>query len=323
MLTILFERNPHPDAVARAAGFDLRAPVPEIGAPDYDLRGAHGIILSNVPQVDRHFLARAPDLRVVGRPGIGVDNVNLADCTAAGVLVVNTPDAPTESTAEHAAALILAVSRKLKLANYRLSHEGWTRREELQGIELLGKTLGLVGLGRIGGRLAQIMRLGFGMRVVAYDPYASLERVEALGAELAPTLADVLRQADVVSIHCPLSPQTRHLIDAAGLAQMKRGALLVNCARGPVVDEAALLDALREGRLGGAGLDVFDPEPPQPDNPLLALPNVMVTPHIASATDDGLRAMDVNVMEEVVTVLRGERPRWLVNPEVWERRRGR
>lgn len=321
MLTILFERPPHPDALPLLEGFSLITPAPKISAADFDLRGIQAVVVTNVPQIDRDFLARAPDLRVVGRPGIGVDNVNLADCTAAGVLVVNTPDAPSQSTAEHTVGLLFAVARKLNQADQSLRTLGWAGRDPWLGIELQGKTLGVIGLGRIGGRVAQIMR-AVGMRVVAYDPYVGAARFTALGVEEAPTLGDVLRQADILTIHCPMGVETRRMIDAAAIARMKPGALLINCGRGPIVDEAALVDALQSGRLAGAGLDVFDPEPTLPGNPLFDLPNVLVTPHIASYTDEGMRKMGVGIVEEVTTALRGERPRWPVNPEVWERRRG-
>lgn len=318
MATIWLERNLYPPVLELAVGHIVRTPAPEIADPGADLRGVDAIIVSNMPPIDAALLRRAPDLRVVGRPGIGVDNVNLDDCTAAGVLVVNTPEAPSQSTAEHAVGLIFAVGRKHKQADRALCTEGWaTPRPPLMGLEFQGKTLGLVGLGRIGGRVARIMGAGVGMRVLVYDPYTSPERAAAMGVELAPSLADVMRQADVLSIHCPLTPATQGLVNREAIGLMKPGALFINCARGAVVDEAALIDALQSGQLGGAGLDVFDPEPALSTNPLFRMPNVVVTPHIASLTGDALREMVMGVMEEVLTVLRGEHPRWLVNPAAW------
>ncbi|MFN8497291.1 MAG: hydroxyacid dehydrogenase [Anaerolineae bacterium] len=318
MPTILLEVSLIPEALALLEGFEVRGPEPRIAAPDVDLRGVNAIIISSLPPIDTAFLSRAPDLRVVGRPGIGIDNIVVGDCTAAGVLVVHTPDAPTESTAEHTVALIFAIARKLVAADTGLRTRGWAApRGPLMGVELRGKTLGVVGLGRIGGRVAQIMGAGVGMRVVGYDPYTTAERAAALGVSLVPTLTDVLRQADVLTLHSPASPETRHLMNAAAFAAMKPGALLVNCSRGPVIDEAALLDALNSGQIGAAGLDVFDPEPPLPGNPLLSHPNVLVTPHIASFTMAGVRAMHIGVAEEVAAALRGERPRWLVNGAAW------
>ena len=318
MPTILLEVSLIPEALALLDGFEVRGPEPRIAAPDVDLRGVYAIIISSLPLIDAAFLDRAPDLRVVGRPGIGIDNIVVPDCTAAGVLVVHTPDAPTESTAEHTVALIFGVARRLVQADTKLRTQGWAGgRAPLMGMELRGKTLGVVGLGRIGGRVAQMMGAGVGMRVVGYDPYIAPERAAALGVSVVPSVEDVLRQADVLTLHSPATPETRHLMNASAFGMMKPGALLVNCSRGPVIDEAALLDALNTGQIGGVGLDVFDPEPPLPDNPLLTHPKVLVTPHIASFTVDGVRAMHIGVAEEVAAALRGEHPRWLVNREAW------
>ncbi|MFN8475972.1 MAG: hydroxyacid dehydrogenase [Anaerolineae bacterium] len=318
MPTILLEVSLIPEALALLEGFDVRGPQPRIASPDVDLRGVNAIIISSLPPIDTAFLERAPDLRVVGRPGIGIDNIVVPDCTAAGVLVVHTPDAPTESTAEHAVALIFAIARKLVRADTGMRTQGWAApRGPLMGVELRGKTLGVVGLGRIGSRVAHIMGAGVGMRVVGYDPYLSPDRAASLGVRLAPSILDVLREADVVSLHSPATAETRHLMNAAAFAAMKPGALLVNCSRGPVVDEAALLDALNSGQIAAVGLDVFDPEPPLPGNPLLTHPNVLATPHIASFTVDGVRAMHIGAAEEVAAALRGERPRWLVNGAAW------
>jgi D-3-phosphoglycerate dehydrogenase len=261
---------------------------------------------------------RAPRLRVLARSGIGVDNIDLAAATAHQVVVVNTPDAPTESTAEHAVALILALARRLPAAGRAAQVRDFSHSPDLLGIELLGRTLGLVGLGRIGRRVAEIGRV-LGMRVLAYDPYVAPDAVAGLGVTLVSELTTLFAQADVVSLHAPLTPETRGLIGARELAAMKPGALLINCARGPLVDEAALAAALTDGRLGGAGLDVFHTEPPEPGNPLLALdhPNLILSPHVASFTEAGVRKMFVGAAEQVLQVLHGERPPHLVNPEVW------
>jgi D-3-phosphoglycerate dehydrogenase / 2-oxoglutarate reductase len=317
MPTILAEMPLRPQFLEMLRGYEVRTPAPGFNAPDYDLRGVHALIVAGYTHVGADVLARAPDVRVVARPGIGIDTIDVDACTAANVMVVHTPEAPSESTAEHAVALIFAVSRKLKLADLTMRTKGFSERHGLQGIELRGKTLGLVGLGRIGGRVAQMMGHGVGMRVVVFDPYTTPERAASLGVELVPTLAEVLRQADVISLHCPLTPETRGLISAEAMAAMKPGVVLVNCSRGPVINEAVLVEALRSGHIAGAGIDVFDPEPPLPDNPLFDLPNIIVTPHIASFTPDGTNAMFTGIIEEVTAVLRGQRPRWLVNPSVW------
>jgi phosphoglycerate dehydrogenase-like enzyme len=281
------------------------------------------MIMSGMVFCDGPLMVRIGERVVVlSRPGIGVDRIDLAAATERGILVTNTPDGPTESTAEHAIALMLGLTKRVAVSDRNLrAGQGFPSYGTLPpGLEARGATLGLVGLGRIGGRVAELAR-ALGMRVLAFDPFASPARADALGVELVGTLSQVLSSADVVSLHVPLLPETHHLIDAAALAQMRPGSYLVNVARGPVVDEAALLEALRSGHLAGAGLDVFDPEPPARDNPLFSLPNTICTSHIASYTTAGVLRMQVMSCEQVAMVLRGERPTHLVNQEVWGRRR--
>jgi D-3-phosphoglycerate dehydrogenase len=282
-----------------------------------------GLIVSGLHYITGDVIDRVGErLRVVGRPGIGVDRVDLAAATERGILVVNTPDGPTESTAEHAIALMLSLTKRVTLGDRDLRRgQGWTNYGVIPiGLEAFGATLGLVGLGRIGGRVAEIAR-ALGMRVLAFDPYAAPARAEALGVLLVGTLEELLGSAHVVSLHCPAIPATYQLINARTLALMRRGSYVINVARGTVIDEAALVDALRSGQLAGAGLDVFDPEPAAADNPLFSLPNTICTPHIASYTSASVLRMRMMVCAQVAAALRGERPTELVNPEVWERRR--
>jgi D-3-phosphoglycerate dehydrogenase / 2-oxoglutarate reductase len=284
----------------------------------YDAMILAGTTVMNGPRLDRI----GPRLRALARPGIGVDMIDLAASTARGILVVNTPDGPTESTAEHAVALMLSLTKRVAASDRILrSGQGFPRYGSFTpGLEALGATLGLVGLGRIGGRVAEIARV-LGMRVIAHDPFVTAARAAALGVELAPTLRDVLAAADVVSVHCPSIPETHHLINAETLAQMRPGSFLVNVSRGAIVDEGALVAALRSGHLAGAGLDVYDPEPPAADHPLFSLPNTICTTHIGSYTSAGLMRMQVQVCEQVAMLLRGERPANLVNAEVWGKHR--
>ncbi|HTK08802.1 MAG TPA: hydroxyacid dehydrogenase [Ktedonobacteraceae bacterium] len=263
-----------------------------------------------------------PQLRIVARNGIGVDRVDIEAATQRGILVINTPDGPTESTAEHAIALLLNLCKKVALGDRILrSGQGFPIPGAFApGLETAGTTLGLVGLGRIGSRVALIAK-ALGMRVLAYDPFITPQRAEELGVEIAPTLADLLPQAQVVSIHCPSIPSTYHIINAETLRQMPEGSYLINVSRGALIDHPALIDALRSGHLAGAGLDVFDPEPPEPDDPLFSLPNTICTPHIGSYTTAGLIRMQVMACQQVVSVLRNERPPNLVNPEAWDKRR--
>ena len=278
---------------------------------------AQAAIVGNEWRFSAEVLDQIPSLLVIGRPGIGVDNIDLEAATSRGVAVVNTPDSPTVSTAEQTVSLLLALVKRHKPAARLLATGGDVLAEPML-ITLPGKVLGLVGLGRIGGTVAKICRQGLDMKVIAYDPYISADRAAAIGVSLCATLPELLRSADFVSLHLPLTNTTRHLINSEALALLKPTAFLINCARGPIVDEAALIEALRSGRLTGAGLDVFDPEPPSPANPLLALENVVATPHSSGFTEDHLYKSSVAVAEQVLAVLRGMRPDNLVNPDIWD-----
>jgi D-3-phosphoglycerate dehydrogenase / 2-oxoglutarate reductase len=277
---------------------------------------AQAAIVGSTWRIGGEVLDQLPGLRVIGRPGIGVDNIDLEAAAARGVAVVNTPDGPTVSTAEHTVALLLALAKRLRSAP-RMLGSGGSPYDGPPHVELEGKILGLVGLGRVGRRVARIGGPGLGMRVIAFDPYVGAEGATALGVELCSSIADVLRSADFVSLHLPSTPQTRRLIDADALALMKPTAYLINCARGPILDEVALLAALRAGTLAGAALDVFDPEPPSPAHPLFAMENVVATPHAAGFTEDALRKMGLGVVEGILAVLAGDRPANLVTGQGW------
>jgi D-3-phosphoglycerate dehydrogenase len=266
--------------------------------------------------VDGGVLDRFPVLLVIARTGIGVDNVDVEAATDRGVAVVNTPDAPSRSTAEHSVSLLMALAKRHR-TGLRILTTGGSLQNEAPGIELEGKVLGLVGLGRVGAAMATICRSGLGMKVIAYDPYLPSQRAAALGVALKEDLDELLRESDFVSLHLPATAQTHRIIDARALAVLRPGTYLINCSRGSLIDEQALVEALSSGRLAGAGLDVFDPEPPSPANPLLQMENVVVTPHAASYTDDARRGMGLAAVEQVLAVLHGRRPKNLVNPDVW------
>lgn len=278
---------------------------------------AQAVIASSRVRYDGAFMDRFPTVRVIARTGIGLDNVSIPDATARHVAVCYTPDAPTISTSEHTVALMLAAVKHLKRCDRDL-RRGQKKDffTDYQGIEVYGLQLGLVGLGRIGKRVAKIAA-AFGMTVKAHDPGVSAEQAHELGVELVPTLEDVLRSADIVSLHIPLTDETRNLLNAERLALMKPGSYLVNAARGGLVDQAALLDALESGHLHGAGLDVFPHEPPDPQSPLLQRDDVIATPHIAGATPASKDRLWSSAITQALQVLRGERPRHLANPEVW------
>ena len=276
---------------------------------------------------DDEVMARAGRLLIIARTGIGYDKVDIEAATARGIAVVNAPDAPTVSTAEQAIALMMTVARSIKRVENELgrmlkSGEPKDIWGEYAALEMNGKQLGLVGLGRIGGHVVGIAQ-AMGMKVTAYDPYISSERAKRLGVERVSSLRNLLARSDVVSLHLPLNADTRKMMNAERFAQMKAGAVFINVSRGGHVDEAALAAALDSGHLFGAGLDVTDPEPPLVDSPLLNRDNVVITPHIASATVVGRRRLFVHAIEQVLQALRGERPPHLINREVWSQVRAR
>lgn len=285
--------------------------------PFENLAQAHAIIAGGRIAYDAALMEQAPQLRVISRTGIGVNNVAIAEATARGIAVCNTPEAPTISTAEHTVGLMFSVARRIKRSELELRRGGKVDfLTDYDGLELYGHCLGLIGLGRIGGHVARLAQ-GIGMKVVAFDPYISTERAAELGVELQPSIEEVLRSADVISLHVPLTPESQGLMNAERFALMKQDAIFINAARGGLVDEGALLAALESGHLWGAGLDVFTIEPPQPDHPLLGRDDVVATPHIAGATRAGKDRMWRGAIANALQVLRGERPEHLVNPEVW------
>ncbi|HEU4327774.1 MAG TPA: D-glycerate dehydrogenase [Roseiflexaceae bacterium] len=279
-----------------------------------------GLLTMVTDRVDAALLEAAPRLLVVSNYGVGYDNIDLAAATEQGVLVTNTPDVLTEATADLAFALILATARRLGEAEQYVKAGRWRfwGPELLLGRELSGATLGLVGLGRIGAAVARRAQ-GFGMHVLYHTPRPKPE-AETGGLRHAP-LEQLLAESDIVSLHCPLNDDTYHLIDRDALALLKPDALLVNTARGSVVDTRALVEALRQRPQMVAALDVTDPEPMPADHELLALPNALVVPHIGSATVQARTRMGTLAAQNLLAALRGERPPSLVNPEAWGRRR--
>jgi D-3-phosphoglycerate dehydrogenase len=314
----------HPDAT-RSLGKDaeILGPYFHWDSPEAwsALAQAEGAIISGRPQCDGAWMDRAKRLRVAARSGIGYDNVDVKAATDRGICVVNTPDAPTEPTAEQAVTFILMLARRIKESDRALSEGRWLPRPQIEGTEVMGKTLGLIGLGRIGGRVAEICSRGLKMRVLAYDPYVSDECFAAQGALRVSSLDELLPQADFVSLHCPATAETRGMANQNFFTKMKPRSFFINVARGSVMVEVDLLQALKSGHLAGAALDVFEQEPTPSDNPLLRLPNVVLTPHAASNSVEGNWRMNMGAVTQTLQILRGERPPFLLNPEVWERRR--
>lgn len=289
-------------------------------APDAVWPRADALVIRTAPLPAEH-LARCPRLKVIGKHGVGIDNIPLAAASAAGIAVVNTPGANALAVAEGAVALMLAVVKRLRAGHDLVAGGRFAERGPWRAGDLSSRTLGLVGGGRIAAEVARICGRGFDMRVLLFDPYAGASRAAAMGAEFCASLDDMLARADLISIHVPLTPETRGLIGAERLARMKPSAILVNTARGGIVDEPALAAALAGGRLGGAGIDVFEQEPPLADNPLFRLPNVVLSPHVAGITEDSARRLALGAAEGVLDVLAGRKPEALCNPEMWERRR--
>lgn len=273
----------------------------------------HALIVRSRTKVTKEVLSQGTQLKVVGRAGVGVDNIDVQEATARKIVVVNAPTASTVSVAELTIGHMVSLLRHLPEADLSVRAGKW-ERARFVGRELFGKTLGLLGSGRIGVEVAKRAQ-AFGMDVIAYDPYLVPATAKGLGIRLVDQ-DRLLRDADVLSVHAALTPETRGLIGAAQLAKMKREAILVNCARGEIVDHAALAEALRSGRIAGAATDVFAKEPPA-GSPLLSAPNTAFTPHLGASTVEGQARAGNIVAEQVMKVLNGQRPDFLANPDVY------
>lgn len=276
-----------------------------------EVADVEGIILRLSP-LPASVINAASKLKVIGRPGVGCDNVDIAAAAARGIPVVYSPGSNNISVAEHTVGLMLAVTKRIVDANFAVkAKHNFQFRTEVQTTELYGKTIGIVGYGNIGRRVADICRNGFGMRVLAYDKYLSADTVAAGGARLVEHLDELLSEADVVSMHMPATPDSYHMISGDQLRKMKPSAFLLNTARGTVVDEKALFEALKNKIIAGAGSDVFEQEPPVWDNPLLTLDNYIVTPHMAAHSAESLTRMATMMAEGVLDVFHGRQPKYI------------
>ena len=272
-------------------------------------------MLVRVAPITARVIDAAPRLRHIQKHGVGVDAIDVAHATARGIPISFTPEANATAVAEHAVTTALSAFKRLAIQDAIVSAGQWRAAMTLPVHELAGRTAGVVGGGRIGRKVVHALVHGFGMRGLIFDPYLTPADVTDEEIELTATLPELLQQADLVSLHVPLTPATRHLIDAEALAAMRPTAVLVNTCRGPVVDEAALAQALDDGRIAGAAIDVFEREPPA-SSPLLEAPNVLLSPHFAGLTTESNRRMAVHAASEVRRVLAGEPPRWCINPAV-------
>jgi D-3-phosphoglycerate dehydrogenase len=260
-----------------------------------EIRDADALVVRSATKVTSQLLASAARLRVIGRAGVGVDNVDLDAATEKGVVVMNTPGGNAQSVAEHTMALLLALARRLPQADASMKQGRWEKKK-LEGMELRGKTLGLIGLGQIGAGVASLAK-AFEMQIIAYDPYVSSLLAGELDVKLA-SLEEVLKSADFLSLHASATPETRHILNARTLALAQPGVRIVNCARGDLIKEADLLAALECGLVAGAGLDVFETEPPK-DSKLVSHPNVIATPHIAGSTEEAQEIVGIRIAEQV------------------------
>src|SRR5436305_3039461 len=259
------------------------------------------IVVRSQTKVTADVLNAGGKLRVVGRAGVGVDNVDVEAATQRGVLVLNAPGGNTVSTAEHAFSLLLSVARKIPQADATLRAGKWDRKN-LEGVELYNKTLGVIGMGRIGSELSR-RAIAFGMRVIAYDPYLSASRARSLQVELVEEIDELLAAADFISLHTPLTAETRHILNAARLAKTKRGVRNINCARGGLIDEQALADAISGGHVAGAALDVFETEPLPSDSPLRKMANLVLTPHLGASTAEAQESVGIEIAQSIRAAL--------------------
>ena len=274
------------------------------------------ILCGNDLQVDSTVLDRAPRLRAIAKQGAGLDTVDIAAATRRGIPVFHTPGANNQAVADHTFAMILCLARRIIYCDRSLRERRW-EHTKIMGLEIWNKTLGLMGLGAIG-RCVAVRAKGFQMKVLAHDPFWPEAFAREHGIERV-SVEELLRGSDIVSLHAPLTPENRGLINAATLKLMKPTALLINAARGGLVDEADLYHALKSGVIAGAGIDVFEKEPPG-DSPLLELDNVVLTPHTAAFTYEGMNNMSVSIVEQVIDFCNGKKPKFTVNPEVFEQK---
>src|SRR3989339_597602 len=273
--------------------------------PEYD-----ALMVRSETRATPKIIEAGKKLKIIGRAGVGVDNIDLPTATKNGVIVVNSPEGNTVAAAEHSFAMLLSMARSIPQAHSKLKKGEWDKKS-FKGIEVLNKTLGVVGLGKIGRRVASYA-IGMGMNVVVFDPYVTEEYAKSIGVELK-TLEDLVKISDFITLHIPKTKETANLINAGMIAKMKKGVRIVNVARGGIINEQDLYDALKSGHVAAAALDVFEKEPTPSDNPLLTLDNIVVTPHLGASTVEAQVNVAVDVVEQIIEVLKGGSARSAVN----------
>ena len=320
----------HPDAVA------LLEKHAQVVRPKDHSRQAYLEALQEVDgmvarklRVGAEEMDRAPRMKIIARHGVGLDSVDLEEATRRGILVTYTPGANRESVAELALSFMLALARRIPQAQKAMANmpkgdigifSALLKQYNLTGIDLEGKSLGIIGTGRIGSTVARKCIAAFDMKVKGYDPYVSSEVMKSFGIEKVERLGDMLPKIDFLTVHCPLTQETKGMVGKKELAQMKKGAYVINTARGGIVNEKALLEALNSGHIAAAALDAWEIEPPDPKDPLLNHPNLIGTPHYGGTTEESLYRVGIAAVEEVLRVLRGEPPKHPVNPEVLKKK---
>ncbi len=297
----------------------LKKEVEVILAPDSsvetvckEIKGIHGVIVRTAP-FTREIIESADKLEVIGRHGVGVDNIDIKAASERGIPVVHTPNANMVSVAEHTMGFILALAKRLVISDKATRQGNFALREEFAASDLEGKTLGIVGAGRVGSTLAKKCKAAFNMKVLSYDPYLSPEKAKEMEVSLCDSLPELLKESDFVSIHVPLTKDTRDLIGEKELKFMKPTAFFMNVGRGRIVDEKALAKALKEKWIAGAATDVFSQEPPDPDNPLLKIENIILSPHMAALTKECVIRMATGAAQGVLDVLRGNEAKYIAN----------
>ena len=274
-------------------------------------------LIVRIAKCDGHAIENSPNLKVIGRTGVGYDTVDVKKATQLGIPVVITPGANNRSVAEHAVAMMFALSKNLVEAQNEMCAGNWEIRGAKKAFELEGKTVGVIGMGAIGRETAKICQ-GCGMKVAGYDPFMSQEKIEALGAEYYADYQQLLKTADIITIHVPLTDDTRNMIAKEQLASMKKTALIINCSRGGIINEADLVQALKDGVIAGAGTDVYCNEPPKADDPLLNRPNLIVSPHSAAQTREAVIKMAQMCVKGCLAVCRGEKWPYVADKAVYD-----
>ncbi len=303
----------HPAGIERLSA-DYDVILPDASPDDARHASAVAAVVRTFP-ITADWMDRRPALRIVAKHGSGVDNIDIPAATARGILVANTPGGTNATAvAEGAVTLMLAVLRRVRDMDALMRHGRFDQRWSAELSDLTGGTLGLLGFGQIARNVAKICGAGFGMTVRAYDPFVNAEQMRSAGVEKVDDLLELMR-SDVVSVHVPLSEKTRNIVGAREIAAMPSSSIIVNTARGGLIDERALADALVTGRIRGAGIDVFESEPPPVDNPLLQLPNIVLSPHMAGVTSGSMKGMALAVVDVVAAAMKGDRPGTLLNPE--------